>query len=200
MNLVSIIHWACGLFAFTTLVIVLYGIWRGTQRGAGATTGKTGAWSRSALVYFGLTAVFVFLAWLGWRQIPVKLSALLRAGMLIGGSLLYFPGLAFLLWGRLALGRNYFVSTSQGAQLLAGQQMVTGGPYAIVRHPMYVGLILAAWGALLIYFTWTALYFAAVSPFVLKRVAKEEQLLAAEFGAEWQAYARRVPAFFPRIR
>ncbi len=200
MNLVSIIHWAGGLFAFTTLVIVLYGIWRGTQRGAGATTGKTGAWSRSALVYFGLTAVFVLLAWLGWRQIPVKLSALLRAGMLIGGSLLYFPGLAFLLWGRLALGRNYFVSTSQGAQLLAGQQMVTGGPYAIVRHPMYVGLILAAWGALLIYFTWTALYFAAVSPFVLKRVAKEEQLLAAEFGAEWQAYARRVPAFFPRIR
>lgn len=200
MNLESIIRWAGGLLAFITLIIVLYGVWRGTQRGAGATTGKTGAWSRSALVYFGLTAVFVFLAWLGWRQIPVRFSAPLRTGMLIGGCLLYFPGLAFVLWGRLALRRNYFVSTSQGAQLLAGQQLVTGGPYAIVRHPMYVGLILAAWGALLIYFTWTALYFAVVAPFLLRRVAKEEQLLAAEFGAEWQAFARRVPAFLPCIR
>jgi len=120
--------------------------------------------------------------------------------MLISGALLYLPGLALVLWGRLALGRNYFVSTGLGAQLFADQQLVTGGPYAFVRHPMYVGLALAAWGALLIYFTWTTVYFAVFAPLLFLRARREEQALAAEFGEQWQAYCKRVPAFWPRFR
>jgi protein-S-isoprenylcysteine O-methyltransferase Ste14 len=71
--------------------------------------------------------------------------------MLAAGSLLFFPGMGLVLWGRLALGRNYFVSTGIGAQLFADQQLVTTGPYAIVRHPMYTSLVLSALGALLMY-------------------------------------------------
>jgi len=63
------------------------------------------------------------------------------------------PGLAFVLWGRLALGRMYFVSTSFGAQLYADHQLVTHEPFAIVRHPMYSGLIAAGIGSLLLYQT-----------------------------------------------
>ena len=59
--------------------------------------------------------------------------------------------MAFVLWGRIALGKNYFVSTGFGVQLFADHQLVMKGPFAIVRHPMYVGLILASFGALLIY-------------------------------------------------
>ena len=94
----------------------------------------------------------------------------------------------------------YFVSTSFGAQLYADHQLVTHGPFAIVRHPMYVGLISAAFGSLLIYQTWTTVAFAVFAPFVLRRARREEQALAAEFGDQWLTYSRRVPAFFPRLR
>jgi protein-S-isoprenylcysteine O-methyltransferase Ste14 len=106
----------------------------------------------------------------------------------------------FVLWGRLALGKNYFVSTSLGAQLFAEHQLVTSGPFAIVRHPMYAGLITAAIGALLIYFTWTTAYFAIFAPFLILRAWREERVLAEEFGGQWDEYCERVPMLFPGRR
>ena len=120
--------------------------------------------------------------------------------MLVLGSLFYFPGILFALWGRLTLGKNYFVSTGFGAQLFEGHQLITSGPFAIVRNPMYVGLALASIGALLIYFTWTTLIFAIFSPLTAVRARREEVALLAEFGEQWREYCRRVPAFFPRLR
>jgi protein-S-isoprenylcysteine O-methyltransferase Ste14 len=87
-----------------------------------------------------------------------------------------------------------------GAQLFAGHELVTGGPFAIIRHPMYPGLILAALGSLLLYTTWTSLLYALFSPFILLRAYREEMTLAAEFGEQWQEYAKRVPAFVPRMK
>jgi protein-S-isoprenylcysteine O-methyltransferase Ste14 len=78
--------------------------------------------------------------------------------------------------------------------------LVTNGPFAIVRHPMYLGLITAALGSLLLYRTWTALAYALFAPFVLMRARREELALGAEFGEEWQVYCRRVPALLPRFR
>jgi protein-S-isoprenylcysteine O-methyltransferase Ste14 len=198
MTLETIIQWMGGLLAFSTLAILLFGVWRGTQRQAGRTAGRTAAWLRSPVFYLAASALFFGIAWLGWIPLPVRFPPLHRTLMLIFGSLLYFSGLIIVLWGRLALGKNYFVSTGMGAQLFSDQQLVTSGPYAIVRHPMYVGLALAAWGALLIYFTWTTAYFAIFAPLIALRARREEQALAAEFGEQWQDYCKRVPAFLPR--
>lgn len=117
--------------------------------------------------------------------------------LLIFGSLLTFPGLGLVLWSRLTLGSMYFVSSAFGAQLYSDHRLVTGGPYAFVRHPLYLGMICAAFGSLLLYHTWTTLVFAIVAPFVLFRAAREEKVLAAEFGDQWREYCRKVPAFFP---
>ena len=92
------------------------------------------------------------------------------------------------------------VLTGFGAQLFKEHQLITSGPYALVRHPMYAGLILAALGSLLIYFTWTTLYFACFAPFMLVRARREEVALAAEFGEKWQDYCKVVPAFIPQIK
>lgn len=200
MAIESGLRYLGGMLAFAALGFLLYSIWRGTQRQAGRTVGSQAAWLRSPLFYLAASALFFWLSWLGWLPLPVSLSPLTRTIMLIPGALLYLPGLALVLWGRLALGRNYFVSTGLGAQLFADQQLVTSGPYAFVRHPMYVGLALAAWGALLIYFTWTTVYFAVFAPLLFLRARREEQALAAEFGEQWQAYCKRVPAFWPRFR
>lgn len=179
-----IIRWLGGLTSFSMLVILFYGIWRGAQRKVGRVTGNAGQILHSSLYYFVASTFFFGLAYVGWIPIPWEIFPQARAWMLACGSLLFFPGLAFLLWARMTLGKNYFVSTAVGAQLFADHQLVKTGPYAIVRHPMYVGLAFAAWGALLIYFTWTTVYFACFAPLLAFRAYREEAALSAEFGEQ----------------
>ena len=115
------------------------------------------------------------------------------------GALLCFSGLAFALWGRFALGSMYFISTNLGAQTFAGHCLVTNGPYAIVRHPMYLGIIVAAFGSLMLYQTWTTVFLIVIGLIVVRRGLREEEVLAKTFGAEWIEYRRRVPMLFPRF-
>ncbi len=200
MTIVTLVQRLGGLVAYSVLGIILYGIWRGTQRSEGRATGSMGHWLRSPWFYLLSTALFIGLSYFGWRPLPLTISPFTRAGMLTLGGLLYFPGMVLILWGRLVLGKNYFVSTGFGAQLFANHQLITHGPFAIVRHPMYVGLFLAAVGALLIYTTWTTLLFVCFAPLMSIRARREETVLAAEFGEAWQAYCRRVPRFLPRFK
>jgi protein-S-isoprenylcysteine O-methyltransferase Ste14 len=72
--------------------------------------------------------------------------------------------------------------------------LVTGGAYRITRNPMYVGmlLLLVAW-AVYLAAPWAAagplLFFAWIDRF---QIAPEERVMAAKFGAEFEAYRRRV--------
>jgi protein-S-isoprenylcysteine O-methyltransferase Ste14 len=200
MTIETIIQWLGGLLAYTILGILLFGIWRGSKRQAGRTTGLNGSWLRSPWFYLASASLFFAVCYFGWIPLPWTVSPQTRAWMLALGSLLYFPGMVFALWGRLALGKNYFVSTGFGAQLFKDHQLVTSGPFAIVRNPMYVGFIMAAFGALLIYSTWMTLIFACLSPLSAIRAHREEAALSAEFGGQWVEYCKRVPTFFPRLR
>jgi protein-S-isoprenylcysteine O-methyltransferase Ste14 len=195
----SIIRWLGGLLAYATLGFVFYGIWRGTRRQVGRITGQMGRYLRSPWFYLGTSALFFGICYLAWVPLPLTIPPQAQIWALTIGSLLYFPGMGLALWGRLALGKNYFVSTGFGAQLFTNQQLITDGPFAIVRHPMYSGLILAALGSLLIYHTWTTVLFAFCAPALFLRARREEAALAAEFGEQWQAYCQRVPAFHPRF-
>lgn len=185
-----------GLIALVTLVIVLAGIWRGTRHAMGKAVGQT-TWLRSPVFYLFSTALFLVFSVFFWRPLPLILSPIAKIIVLTLGAIFYVLGMTFVLWGRMALGTMYFVSTSLGAQMFADHQLVTHGPFAIVRHPMYLGLITAALGGLLIYQTWTMAFFALFSPAVLLRARREERALSAEFGPTWQEYCRRVPAIIP---
>jgi protein-S-isoprenylcysteine O-methyltransferase Ste14 len=97
-----------------------------------------------------------------------------------------------------ALGRQW----SLQARVLTDHELVTSGPFALVRHPIYtamlglcivMGLALSTGSALV---ASLALYGAGT----LVRVRSEERLLRAAFGATYDAYARRVPAVVPWSR
>lgn len=97
-----------------------------------------------------------------------------------------------------ALGRQW----SLGARVLEDHQLVTGGPYSWIRHPIYaavLGMMLAT-GAVLsqawVLFGAPALLAAGT----LVRIRTEERLLRETFGAEWDAYASRVGALVPHWR
>jgi protein-S-isoprenylcysteine O-methyltransferase Ste14 len=91
----------------------------------------------------------------------------------------------------------YNVSSAFGNQLYSDHELVTSGPFALVRHPMYLGALIAGVGGVLLYRTWAALLAIAHVAVFFVRAGKEEQALAAEFGETWRRYAQRVPAGLP---
>jgi methanethiol S-methyltransferase len=79
-------------------------------------------------------------------------------------------------------------------------ELATTGPYADVRHPQYVGFILIMFGFLLQWPTLLTLVMFPVLVWMHVRLARsEEREVEAEFGETYRAYARRVPAFLPRL-
>jgi protein-S-isoprenylcysteine O-methyltransferase Ste14 len=95
------------------------------------------------------------------------------------------------------LGKQWAVS----ARLVEGHTLIQDGPYRFVRNPIYLGMfgMLLATGLLLS--QWIPLLIASLL-FILGtciRIRTEERLLRGAFGPEFEAYARRVPAFIPGI-
>jgi protein-S-isoprenylcysteine O-methyltransferase Ste14 len=87
------------------------------------------------------------------------------------------------------------------ARVVEGHELITQGPYAVVRNPIYLGMfgLMVATGLVLC--TWWALVLAIAFFLVGNeiRIRAEEKLLRETFGAKFEEYADRVPAFFPRL-
>lgn len=95
------------------------------------------------------------------------------------------------------LGKEWSIT----ARLVENHQLATKGPYAVVRHPIYTGMLgmLVATG--LAISAWIALVAAIVIFAIgtLIRVRIEERLLRETFGQRFEEYARQVPAVIPGI-
>ncbi|MBI4769140.1 MAG: isoprenylcysteine carboxylmethyltransferase family protein, partial [Chloroflexi bacterium] len=175
----------------------------GYRRPSARPRGRAAGFAASLLrwpVMLALTALWVAAGVLLWQPVPLVLSPAARLLALVAGTLLYFPGIALYLWGYRALGDMFGLSSGFGAALYQGHRLIERGPYRIVRHPMHLGVILAAWGALLIFWTRAMLLFAPAVLGVVVRARREDQLLVREFGAAWQEYRERVPGWIPRLR
>ncbi len=79
-------------------------------------------------------------------------------------------------------------------------KLATGGPYARVRHPQYAAFTMIMFGFLLQWPTLVTLVMFPILVTVYARLARrEEREVAAQFGSAWDAYAGRVPRFFPHL-
>jgi protein-S-isoprenylcysteine O-methyltransferase Ste14 len=110
------------------------------------------------------------------------------------GWLLTALGMLFSIWARLSLGRNW----SGRVVLKEGQELISSGPYALVRHPIYTGLLVALAGGALYDGRWRAmlgLAFFAIGFWLKAR--SEEALLEGEFGEEYRSYRARTPMLIP---
>jgi protein-S-isoprenylcysteine O-methyltransferase Ste14 len=116
-----------------------------------------------------------------------KTSAVAALTLIVCGSVLVIASLVFL--------RQAFTVTPQARFL------VTSGPYAIVRHPMYVGNILSILGlTLLIDSKEAVVLFFICAALQIGRALTEERLLAATFPQQYAEYKARVGGFIPRLR
>jgi protein-S-isoprenylcysteine O-methyltransferase Ste14 len=87
------------------------------------------------------------------------------------------------------------------ARLIKGHELITQGPYGVVRNPIYLGMFGLILSTCLAFSRWWS-GLAAVALFLIGnriRIRTEEQLLRESFGEQFDAYARRVPAFLPRL-
>jgi protein-S-isoprenylcysteine O-methyltransferase Ste14 len=87
------------------------------------------------------------------------------------------------------------------ARLVEGHNLITEGPYRLVRNPIYTGMFGMMLATGLAVTRWDALLLAIIV-FLLGtyiRVRAEERLLRGQFGSEFDEYTRRVPAVIPGI-
>jgi protein-S-isoprenylcysteine O-methyltransferase Ste14 len=79
-------------------------------------------------------------------------------------------------------------------------ELITQGPYGVVRNPIYLGMFGLMFSTCLAYSHWWSAL-AAIVLFLIGnhiRIRTEEQLLSETFGDQFNEYARSVPAFIPR--
>ena len=108
---------------------------------------------------------------------------------------LTFGGILFAWWARIHLGRLW----SGSITVKEGHRVVDTGPYGLVRHPIYTGLIFAVIATAVAEATVTALAaIALISIGLWLKARVEERFLATELGPDdYAAYRRRVPMLVP---
>jgi protein-S-isoprenylcysteine O-methyltransferase Ste14 len=152
-----------------------------------------GVWAYRALVTVGAVLL--------WHRTSERLGAgrLWHVGYAGAYALagLAFAFILFTFWARLHLGPLWSGSITRKE----GHQLIETGPYALVRHPIYTGIIGAVLASALAISTWPALAgFALITTGLWMKARLEEQFLATELGADaYKVYRRRVPMLIPFV-
>jgi protein-S-isoprenylcysteine O-methyltransferase Ste14 len=112
------------------------------------------------------------------------------------GLLMLATGLGFAVWARRYLGRNWsgIVTVKQDHEL------IRSGPYALVRHPIYTGLLLAMLGTAVAIGEWRGLIaFALITAGFVVKLRTEERFMSETFGEQYARYRAEVPALIPFV-
>ena len=104
-------------------------------------------------------------------------------------------------WFCFAAARTLGKQWALVARVIEGHELIRRGPYAIVRNPIYLAMFGMLIASALAVSRWQALL-PAIAVYLIGtavRIHTEETLLRAVFGAQFEEYTRRVPAFLPRL-
>jgi len=189
-------------------LIVTFAGWAAGARVARNAPVGSGGWLYSLPVSVQIAGSLLIVAALllvirGPLWIPVPVLGDTRAAdvLRVLGLVIFIIGLGLNLWARATLGAMWGISTSAGTQLTAGHRLITHGPFARVRHPIYLGIWLFLTGIALVYRTWGPLLFLIATVYsTVRRAQREESALTGMLGDEWRTYAASVPMFVPRLR
>lgn len=115
---------------------------------------------------------------------------------LVGIALLLASGL-FEVWGIRSMGRQM----ASAAEVRPDTVLVTGGAFGVIRHPLYLSVLLLWAGGALSLLSWAmAVAWLLLVPAFVARARVEERLLSRHFGEAYSAYAARVPMLLPGFR
>ncbi len=104
-------------------------------------------------------------------------------------------GIGFAVWARLTLGKNWSPRPSVKEQ----HELVTTGPYAFVRHPIYTGMLVAVFGSALTGSAFAIGVFIVASVVLLPRIPREEKIMLGLFPDEYPRYQARTKRLIPFV-
>lgn len=111
-------------------------------------------------------------------------------------AILCIAGLAFCVWARVTLGRNW----SGTITLKEGHELIERGPYRLVRHPIYTGMM-----AMILATAVTYGYLGGIVAVILAfvsfwiKLSDEEKLMLQQFPDQYRSYQRRVKRIIPFV-
>ena len=161
--------------------------------------GKRVAEVRSSTSIVGVLVQMLAFATVGFGPMVPSLPSISPAAIGEAAAVLALMGLTIGLFfaASRAMGANWSIV----ARTREDHELVTWGPFAVIRHPIYTGLFAAMLAMAVAFGHWRALIVGVPLYWIgtWLRVAQEEKLLRAQFGAAYDAYAARVKRFVPGL-
>ena len=155
---------------------------------------REGFWARNLDRLFSLLLAVVVLLWFqgnSLRSLAFPAPDWLRwAGLGLG-----ITSMGLFAWTHTVLGRFWSPSC---VQLRPGHQLITAGPYAQIRHPMYSAILGWIMSLGLVAANWTPFVFAALGTLnVILRIQGEEKMMLEQFGDDYREYMERTGRLLP---
>jgi protein-S-isoprenylcysteine O-methyltransferase Ste14 len=153
--------------------------------------GRAG-WSRQLRIRAVILVLVILFLHAGAFHEGVRNSDPWRAGL---GLFFFAIGLGFAIWARLHIAHNWGTPMSQKDE----PELVTSGPYHLVRHPIYSGILIAGVGTA-VALNWSWLIPVALAGFYFVYSATvEERYMTSQFPDTYPAYKRSSKMFVPFI-
>jgi protein-S-isoprenylcysteine O-methyltransferase Ste14 len=182
---------------FAVLWLAWLAYWIAAARNVKSTRRRESSASRLITVVLTILAAALLafrlqpLHWLSARFLPQTMAVYWL------GLLLVVLGLGFAVWARVHLGRNW----SGTVTVKEDHELVRTGPYGLVRHPIYTGLLLAILGTAVAFGEWRGLLaFGFLTAAFLFKLRREERFMNESFPNDYPRYRTEVPALVPFIR
>ena len=111
------------------------------------------------------------------------------------GAVIFACGIALAVWARVHLGRNWGMPMTRKLE----PELITSGPYRLIRHPIYTGILTALLGTALLTNLIGLLLVAIVGAYFYRSASVEEQNLTETFSTAYPAYRERTKMLVPYL-
>jgi protein-S-isoprenylcysteine O-methyltransferase Ste14 len=160
-------------------------------------TGKTQRYGRVG-ISIGLSLALIFLL-TQLRSVQGVAQQLFRVsvgpGVGILAVTLVAAGVGFAIWARFHLGRNWGIPLT----IKQEPELVTSGPYKLVRHPIYTGFILAMLGSALVSSIFGLFLSLSMCAYFVISAFAEEKILSKHFPEQYPEYKKRSKMLIPFV-
>ncbi|MGH9560990.1 MAG: methyltransferase family protein [Terracidiphilus sp.] len=181
------------------LWLILVAYWAVLAAGAKKGIREARVWWREAELRLGVFVLVVIASRIPGVRQALRHARAHAAGIstLTGviGVVLCALGVAFAIWARLHLGRNWGMPMSRKER----PELVTTGPYSLVRHPIYAGMILAMLGSAVAQSLFWLAPLVLGGAYFTYSARSEERLMTEQFQDQYPPYKKRTKMFVPFI-